>query len=121
MPSADRVTHQRPLCTPSYATATHQNAQCIVPCNGSGAVVVRSFVWSYSATPTGRLLLEAPVGNTLIDFDITAAGPGVLVPELVCQPNATLRATLYDGGSGVTGKLSLQTYQINSDGHLAPI
>lgn len=121
MSSPERVTHQRPVCSPSFATATHANAQCIVLPATQGYIVLRSFVWSYGATPTGRLLIEAPVGNTLIDFDITAAGPGVLVPELICPQGATLRATLYDGGSGVVGKLSLQTYQLNADGHLFPI
>lgn len=121
MASPERMTQQRPLCTPSYQTATHANAVCTVPCATGGAVVVRSFVWSYSGgTPTGRLRLEAPTGNALIDFDITATGPGVLVPELVCPINTTLTATLYDGGSGIVGKLSLQTYQINIDGHIFP-
>lgn len=98
------------ITTATYQTATNANAQAIVPA-GAGRLVLRSLVFSYGATPTGgRLLIESPPGKTICDFDITAAGPGVLTPEVAGGEGATLVGTLYPGGSGVVGKLTLLTY-----------
>lgn len=73
--------------------------------------VLRTVIWSYTAAPVGgRLTVESPAGTVLVDFDITAAGPGPMSPELLGGPNAALIVTLYAAGAGITGKLNVLTY-----------
>src|SRR3990167_10859241 len=55
--------------------------------------------WSYTAAPTGgRLTIANGSGNTVFDVDITASGPGALLPpDLVGSPNTAVIITLAAG------------------------
>lgn len=70
---------------------------------------VQQLTWSYSGTPTGgRVTLSGLEGDTL-DYDVTAGGPGglALPPSCYGRVFTNVVATLYPGGSGVTGKINL--------------
>lgn len=69
--------------------------------------------WSYSGVPTGGRLTIAIGSTTVFDIDITAGGPGhIRFDPPLYNPSQTLNeavtGTLYAGGSGVVGKLTIR-------------
>jgi hypothetical protein len=76
-------------------------------------VNISAFLWSYSSAPTGGRLSISDGTNTILDIDITAAGPGSWVPPvpLAGATSATLTVTLAGGGGAVVSKLNLVAYQ----------
>lgn len=109
----------RPLLrvlTASQATGTHANAVATVAAPpAANRHVLRYLVWSYNGAPAGRVLIESPIGTTLLDFDVTAAGPGPLAPEIPGGIGAAMVGTLFDGGAGIIGKINLLTYQVGAN------
>jgi len=78
------------------------------PVGAGWAYVVSSISWSYSSAPTGgRVTIVDSGGDTLDDFDITAAGPGERVYEWPIQgvPGNGMTITLAGGGGSIVGKL----------------
>jgi hypothetical protein len=70
--------------------------------------VVQGIQWSYSEAPTGGRLTVVLGATTVIDLDITSAGPGgfgVLIPA---GTNTTLVVTLASGAGTCVGKLNMQ-------------
>lgn len=84
---------------------------------GDGAhnnpVKVAGVWWSYSGIPTGGRLTLASGGNNFIDIDITSGGPGFVDfdPPYVFPTDAGVTLTLAAGGTGVTGKVGLRSWQ----------
>jgi hypothetical protein len=67
---------------------------------------LRSVTWSYSDTPSGgRLTIESPDGETQLDIDITAGGPGQIVMEPM--KGSEIVVTLAGAGGAVVGKLNI--------------
>jgi len=64
--------------------------------------------WSYSAAPTGSLTITDG-GTTMLQLDITAAGPDSIVyePPKKAKLNSAVVVTLAAGGAGVVGKLNV--------------
>lgn len=64
--------------------------------------------WSYSGTPTGGRITVVVGSTTVMDFDITAGGPGFMpLPIMHGDANEAVVVTIYAGGSGVVGKAGL--------------
>lgn len=92
-----------------YETESHANVVLTYAADANHVHLCDYAIWSYSATPTGgRLTVEDGSGNIVQDVDITAAGPGFLpVFFRGVAINTALIVTLYDGGSGIVGKLTV--------------
>ena len=83
-------------------------AECSITLNAVAGYFhhLRSVTWSYDDTPAGGgLVIESPNGETQLDIDITASGPG----QLVLEPmrGAEIVVTLLSGGGSVIGKLNI--------------
>lgn len=75
--------------------------------------VIRRITYSYSAAPTGGRLTAVFGSTTLLDIDITAAGPGMFTfnQDNVLTNNTgneEVVITLASGGGAVVGKLAVQ-------------
>jgi hypothetical protein len=77
--------------------------------------VIHNIQWSYSAAPTGgKLTVQVGAGpTTVLDLDITAAGPGGYNLVIPGGMSEQIIVGLAAGGSTV-GKLNIQ-YSVNSD------
>lgn len=73
--------------------------------------VISEVIWSYNAAPAGSILITDG-GTTVIQFDITAAGPGFVQfdPPLRMAANSALVVTLGAGGASVVGKLNIEQW-----------
>lgn len=73
-------------------------------------IIIHNIQWSYSADPTGGNIKAAfGTGPTSkLDLDVTKGGPGVLCSTIFGAYGEQAVVTLAAGGSGITGKLSLQ-------------
>lgn len=72
----------------------------------------KAIVGSYSAAPTGGRLTVTDNAVTVLDIDITAAGPFVIpLPDGIqnLAVNTALVATLAAAGAAVVGKINLST------------
>lgn len=81
---------------------------------------IRSIHCSYSAAPTGGRLTVVAGSTTLLDVDITAAGPTVFLFDADCPLYKTVIGTtyentgeavvvtLYSGAGAVVGKLNVR-------------
>lgn len=77
--------------------------------------VIFGVSWSYSGTPTsGNLKIESPSGTKLFSEDITVGGPGQFdFPEGIKGAySGALIVTLAAGGSGVSGKVSVNSRRV---------
>lgn len=74
--------------------------------------MIRYLAWSYNAVPTGGKLTITNAGATVMEIDITAAGPGALAPEYPGGLGASVVVTLAAGGSNVTGKINVYSYTV---------
>ena len=77
--------------------------------------------WSYSDTPTGGNIVVKQGSTTLMNFDITAGGPGFIgFPSAwTILDNTTLVMTIADGGGVLVGKagfLQVQVIPVESSG-----
>jgi hypothetical protein len=75
--------------------------------------VLGGVYWSYDLDPTGgSLKIEDGSGTTIFFVSITSKGPGFLPfrPALKGTANTALIVTLAAGGSGVTGKVNVNTW-----------
>jgi hypothetical protein len=70
---------------------------------------ISGVAWSYGASPTGGNLLIQDGSNTILNLDITAAGPGVIVFPRPKKgtPGANLVITLAGGGGSVQGRVNV--------------
>jgi hypothetical protein len=71
--------------------------------------IVESVQWSYSAAPIAGNLQITDGVNVYLDLDVTAAGAGGLTMCITTLINTPLTVTLAAGGSGVIGKLAVQS------------
>ena len=77
--------------------------------------------WSYSDTPTGGNILVKQGSTTLMNFDVTAGGPGFIgfPAAWTILDNTTLVLTIADGGGVLVGKagfLQVQVVPVESSG-----
>jgi hypothetical protein len=96
---------------PTTATATHANAVLTLAAPSKPRCIgVYGFAWSYSGGAiTGARLTIADGTTVIFDEDLTLViGSNVIYfPDpFVASPGNNIVATLYDGGSGIVGKLS---------------
>jgi len=71
--------------------------------------VLHGVQWSYAGgTVTGKLTIKNGA-TTVYETDITATGPGGHTLYIETDIGAVLTVTLGGGGTGVTGKLNIQT------------
>jgi hypothetical protein len=96
-----------------HATATadaNTNAVLTVAAIAGQIHILDTLWFSYSGTPTGGRITIAIGGVTVLDQDITASGPGPLPLNRMNggRENQAVVITLYAGGVGVIGKLSVQ-------------
>lgn len=72
------------------------------------AHVIYDVAWSYSGAPTGGRLTIADGSDTILDLDITAAGPGSITFGRGKQGHAgrAMTITLASGAGAVVGKLN---------------
>ncbi len=72
---------------------------------------IGGLVWSYDGTPesSGTLSVEDGSGNIVLEFYVTAGGPGFipLNPPMEGTVNTALIVTLSSGGAGVWGKITV--------------
>ena len=83
------------------------------PTMGAGTFhVLGSVYWHYSESPVGGGLTIKDGSTTVFSMEITNAGAGFLpfMPSLRISDNSALVVALADGGDGVTGKLSLNSW-----------
>ncbi len=95
---------------PSNAKTSSANASVSItlPAIGGMRHVLSWICWSYSADPTGGRCYVQDGADTILDFDVTAGGPGALpVPDIPGSIGSTMTITLTAGGAGVTGKLNI--------------
>lgn len=88
------------------------NTAAVVTYSAPGAGichVINGVAWSYSAAPTGGRLTITDDGNTVLDIDITAAGPGSLcfAHPLKGTANKAVVVTLAAGGGVIVGKVNV--------------
>lgn len=69
--------------------------------------IVEAIQWSYSAAPTNGRLTVVDGVTTVLDIDITAAGPGGFGLTIPGSVNSAVVITLAAGGS-LIGKLNAQ-------------
>jgi hypothetical protein len=96
---------------PTTATATHANAVLTLYSPAAPRCIgVYGFAWSYSGgTPAGTRLTIADGTTVVYDEDLSVTvGSGVVnFPcPFIASLGKNIVATLYDGGSGIVGKLS---------------
>lgn len=70
--------------------------------------VVQSIRWSYSDLPTGGRLTVKSGTNVIVDFSITAGGPGFDSIPTFCAVNEALEIRLYSGAGTIAGRLNAQ-------------
>ena len=76
------------------------------------AIRLKTLSWSYSAAPTGGLVTVVCNAVTILQLDVTAAGPGFadLGPAgLECQNNFDVTVTLAAAGAAVAGRLNVSS------------
>jgi hypothetical protein len=100
--------------TPVSATAAANNA-VVVTVNGVAGLTQRlaALSWSYSAAPAGGSLTVVVNAVTVVQLDITAAGPGSLPLAqggLICQAGQNVVVTLAAAGAAVIGRVNVATY-----------
>lgn len=71
--------------------------------------IIESVQWSYSAAPLTGNLQIADGTNIYLDLDVTAAGAGGLTMCITALVNSAMTITLAAGGSGIIGKLAVQS------------
>lgn len=101
--------------TPVSATAAANTAVTVtLPGVAGQAVRITSLSVSYNAAPTGGLLTIVVNAVTILQLDITAAGP-VAIPlptgGLECQSGQSAVITLAAAGAAVTGRVNVSSYQ----------
>ena len=80
------------------------------------AHVLRDLVWSYSAAPTGGEVLVLDGTDTVVDFHVTAAGPGSVSFGSGKQGHAgrLMTVTLKGGGGAIVGKINASHLVVSS-------
>jgi len=94
------------LHVPSAATAAIVTLAAV-----AGEIhVIDQITWSYSAAPTGGRLTVAINSVTVLDIDITSAGPGSIqfTRGLHGIDNQAVVVTLASGAGSVAGKVNVQ-------------
>lgn len=88
--------------------AADTNVVLTYPAEEGIAHIIPALIFSYSATPSGRITIEDGTGNIVFDVDITAAGAGRVPfePHLRGTVNSDLIITLFAAGGAVVGKLN---------------
>jgi len=71
--------------------------------------IIHNIQWSYSAAPTGGRLTVVQGSTTILDLDITAAGPGGYNFTLTGAMSAAIVVTLASGAGAVVGKVNVQS------------
>lgn len=96
---------------PSAATAA------VLSYSASAGVAhgVFDITWSYSAAPTGGRLTMADGSDTILDIDITSAGPGQVRFDKGRRGHSgrAMTITLASGAGAVVGKLNASHYVID--------
>lgn len=77
--------------------------------------IIRTAFWSYNAAPTGGNILIADATVTQLNLDITSAGPAMMPIEMTFGANTEVVVTLAAGGSGVSGKVVIESYLERQD------
>ena len=91
--------------------AANVAASVTIPAPGvARRTIIDCYRWSYSGgTPVGKITITEN-GVTVLEFDITVAGPGADGIPIVFGVNTEIVVTLAAGGAGVTGKLNVFHY-----------
>ncbi len=101
-----------PTASPNYVHAPAANTAATITLAAAGeglAHFLPSIKWSYNATPSsGNLKVEDGSGVVVFNEDITTDGAGFFEVNIQGSANTALIITLSAGGSGVSGKLSLE-------------
>jgi len=87
----------------------------VLTINGVAGLTQRlaALSWSYSAAPTAGSITVVVNAVTIVQLDITAAGPGS-VPlaqgGLICQAGQNVVITLAAAGAAVVGRVNAASY-----------
>lgn len=100
--------------SPVSATAA-VNTAVVVTINGvaSQAIRITSLSWSYNSAPTGGVITVVVNAVTILQLDVTAAGPGfVELPPggLECALGQSAVITLTAAGAAVAGRVNVSSY-----------
>lgn len=100
--------------TPASATAA-VNTAVVLTINGVAGQTIRlsALSWSYSGAPTGGLITVVVNAVTILQADISAAGPGsfpIAQGGLVCQAGQNVVITLAAAGAAVQGRVNAASY-----------
>src|SRR5262245_19707640 len=96
--------------TPDWRVTSAANAAGTVtvpaPTYPGEANQVSRLVWSYRSDPTGGNIVVMDGSTTLLDFDITSAGPGFIwfPTGWTITPQSALTLTIHAGGGTAVGK-----------------
>lgn len=97
-----------------WQTTSGTNSPLSLAVNATQGMFLKTIIWSYapgsaSGTASGTCTV-ADGSTTIINFDITNSGPGMMFfPSTTTFNHATGTVNLSAGGVGTTGKLSIQT------------
>ena len=96
----------------SHEPASNTNAVVTLDAVAGYRHAIRQLFWSYSGgVPVGRLTIT-DAGSTVLVFDITAAGPAPMPINMKFGSGTAVVVTLLAGGSGITGKLTVESYKV---------
>lgn len=99
--------------TPVSATAAVNTAVVItIAHNILNSTRLKTLSWSYNAAPTGGLVTVVVNAVTILQLDITAAGPGFVdlgAAGLECANNFDVVITLAAAGAAVAGRLNVSS------------
>jgi hypothetical protein len=100
--------------TPATATAAVNTAVTLTITGAAGqSIRITALSASYNAAPTGGTLTVVVNAVTILQLDITAAGPlSVPLPDggLLCQAGQNAVITLTAAGAAVTGRLNVASF-----------
>lgn len=98
-----------------HAPASNTAAVVTLTAVASYHRAIKTIIWSYSAAPTGGRLTITDNAVTVLDMDITAAGPGILPIGMAFTENTQVVVTLAAGGAGISGKLTVESVRMRDE------
>lgn len=98
-----------------HAPSANTNAVVTLTAVANNHRAIRTVIWSYSGAPTGGRLNITDGGSLVLDFDITAGGPGMLPLNMAFAENTEVVVTLVAGGGGISGKLTVEHFKMRDE------